>query len=151
MEFPNRDAIFHNVFSVTPITRFDLGSYRQGETKGVVMSKPGVVKPSTATCTRRWSAHPRRADSNYVARRNDGFLPPHRRAGGDASHRRVVPNSNAGDRDRERHEGEVVTVGRGQEGQGPPAPTQDALPYGSYENTASAVAITESSIFRRKK
>ena len=31
VEFPNLDAIFHNVFSVTPDNSFDLGSYRQGE------------------------------------------------------------------------------------------------------------------------
>src|SRR5213079_2634949 len=43
VDFPNRDAIFHNVFSVTPDNSFDLGSYRQGETKSVSMSKPGVL------------------------------------------------------------------------------------------------------------
>jgi len=43
VEFPNLDAVFHNVFSVTPDNSFDLGSYRQGESKSVTMTKPGVV------------------------------------------------------------------------------------------------------------
>jgi plastocyanin len=43
VDFPNHDAIFHNVFSVTPENSFDLGSYRQGESKSVTLVKPGVV------------------------------------------------------------------------------------------------------------
>lgn len=43
VEFPNRDAVFHNVFSVTPDSSFDLGSYQQGASKSVTMTKPGVV------------------------------------------------------------------------------------------------------------
>ncbi len=43
VEFPNLDAVFHNVFSVTPDNSFDLGSYRQGESKSVHMTKPGVI------------------------------------------------------------------------------------------------------------
>jgi plastocyanin len=43
VEFPNRDAIFHNVFSVTPDNSFDLGSYRQGASRNVTMTKTGVV------------------------------------------------------------------------------------------------------------
>ena len=43
VDFPNLDAVFHNVFSVTPDNSFDLGSYRQGESKSVHMTKPGVV------------------------------------------------------------------------------------------------------------
>lgn len=41
--FPNGDPIFHNVFSVTPGSPFDLGSYPQGESREVTMAKPGVV------------------------------------------------------------------------------------------------------------
>jgi len=43
VDFPNRDAIFHNVFSVTPDSSFDLGSYPQGEFRSAKMSRPGVV------------------------------------------------------------------------------------------------------------
>jgi plastocyanin len=43
VEFPNHDAVFHNVFSVTPDNSFDLGSYQQGASKSVTMTKPGVV------------------------------------------------------------------------------------------------------------
>ena len=43
VDFPNRDAVFHNVFSLTPNNSFDLGSYQQGASKSVTMTKPGVV------------------------------------------------------------------------------------------------------------
>jgi len=43
VDFPNLDAVFHNVFSVTPDNSFDLGSYRQGESRSVSMVKPGVI------------------------------------------------------------------------------------------------------------
>src|SRR5262245_50132606 len=43
VEFPNLDTVFHNVFSVTPDTSFDLGSYHQGETRAVTLTHPGVV------------------------------------------------------------------------------------------------------------
>jgi plastocyanin len=40
--FPNDDAIFHNVFSLSPPQPFDLGLYRAGATKQQVFAKPGV-------------------------------------------------------------------------------------------------------------
>jgi plastocyanin len=43
VDFPNMDAVFHNVFSVTPDNSFDLGSYRKGDSKSVTMVNPGVV------------------------------------------------------------------------------------------------------------
>jgi plastocyanin len=43
VEFPNHDAIFHNVFSVTPDNSFDLGSYRQGASRNVTMTKTGAI------------------------------------------------------------------------------------------------------------
>src|SRR5262249_21883011 len=43
VEFPNLDTVFHNVFSVTPDTSFDLGSYGEGETKTATLMHPGVV------------------------------------------------------------------------------------------------------------
>jgi plastocyanin len=44
LTFPNLDAIFHNVFSVSPGNSFDLGSYQKGDApRSVVVDKPGVV------------------------------------------------------------------------------------------------------------
>jgi plastocyanin len=43
ISFPNFDPYFHNVFSVSPTRAFDLGEYRQGETKVKRFPKPGVV------------------------------------------------------------------------------------------------------------
>ena len=44
VEFPNRDTILHNAFSVSGKNRFDLGLYRKGQSKGVVLKHPGVVQ-----------------------------------------------------------------------------------------------------------
>lgn len=41
--FPNRDALLHNVFSSSSARPFDLGSYKQGESKKKGFPKPGVV------------------------------------------------------------------------------------------------------------
>jgi len=41
--FPNEDKIFHNVFSLSSGNQFDLGLYRQGESRTVRFTKPGVV------------------------------------------------------------------------------------------------------------
>ncbi len=43
VDFPNQDPIFHNVFSVSSVRRFDLGKYPQGHSKQVVFRKAGVV------------------------------------------------------------------------------------------------------------
>ena len=42
--FPNRDPIFHNVFSVSPGNRFDLGRYREGESRSTRFDQPGLVR-----------------------------------------------------------------------------------------------------------
>jgi plastocyanin len=44
VEFPNDDAVFHNVFSYSKTKRFDLGYYGKGKSKQVTFDKPGVVK-----------------------------------------------------------------------------------------------------------
>jgi plastocyanin len=45
VSFPNADPFLHNVFSPSPTTPFDLGSYRQGERPGVVrLFNSGVVE-----------------------------------------------------------------------------------------------------------
>jgi plastocyanin len=42
--FPNYDAVFHNVFSVSPGNSFDLGTYQAGDAaKSAVLTSPGVV------------------------------------------------------------------------------------------------------------
>lgn len=44
VDFPNDDAIFHNVFSLSGARTFDLGRYPRGETKSVSFGRPGVVQ-----------------------------------------------------------------------------------------------------------
>lgn len=43
VSFPNRDPIFHNVFSLSKAKSFDLGSYDRGKTREVVFPKAGIV------------------------------------------------------------------------------------------------------------
>jgi polysaccharide lyase family 4-like protein len=43
VDFPNQDPIYHNVFSVSPAKRFDLGKYGLGKSKSLVFNKPGIV------------------------------------------------------------------------------------------------------------
>lgn len=44
VQFPNLDAVYHNVFSTSPGNSFDLGSYRAGDkTRSVTLTAPGVV------------------------------------------------------------------------------------------------------------
>ncbi len=44
LTFANYDAIFHNVFSLAPSNKFDLGAYQAGEApRSVVLTQPGVV------------------------------------------------------------------------------------------------------------
>ncbi len=42
--FPNLDRIYHNVFSLSEIARFDLGLYRNGASRSVTFAKPGIVR-----------------------------------------------------------------------------------------------------------
>ena len=44
VEFPNGDPIFHNVFSLSRASSFDLGRYPQGASRSVRFEEPGVVK-----------------------------------------------------------------------------------------------------------
>jgi plastocyanin len=43
VEFPNRDPVYHNVFSVSPAKRFDLGKYPKGQSRRLKFDKPGLV------------------------------------------------------------------------------------------------------------
>ncbi len=44
VEFPNSDRIYHNVFSFSKASRFDLGRYPVGRSKSVRFDKPGIVR-----------------------------------------------------------------------------------------------------------
>jgi hypothetical protein len=135
VDFPNLDAVFHNVFSVTPDNSFDLGSYRQGESKSVTMSKPGVV---SVYC----NMHPQMVghilvvpSSLYARAGADGF---YRLANVPAGRRRVVawaPNAKPVAMEVEIAEDEVTTleleVKRGRTG---PHLNKEGLPYGSYKD-----------------
>jgi plastocyanin len=134
VQFPNLDAFFHNVFSVTPDNSFDLGSYRQGETKSVTMSKPGVV---SVYC----NMHPQMVghilvvpNGNYVRAGKDGFF---RLSNVPAGHHRVVawaPESKPVTAEADVTEAEAVTVELEiKKGRGGPHLKKDGLPYGSYD------------------
>lgn len=43
VDFPNLDPIYHNVFSLSPARRFDLGKYPKGRFKTVVFDRPGLI------------------------------------------------------------------------------------------------------------
>jgi plastocyanin len=131
--FPNMDAIFHNVFSVTPDHSFDLGSYPQGESKTVTMTRPGVV---SVYC----NMHPQMVghilvvpNANYVRAGGDGFF---RLTNVPAGRHRVVawaPNAKPVTADAEVTESGVVTIELElKAGRAGPHTKKDGLPYGSY-------------------
>lgn len=43
VKFVNEDPFAHNVFSLSDIKSFDLGSHGQGTARSIVMDKPGTV------------------------------------------------------------------------------------------------------------
>jgi plastocyanin len=43
VSFPNSDPFLHNVFSQSPARKFDLGSFKKGETKDKLFPNAGVV------------------------------------------------------------------------------------------------------------
>ncbi len=43
VDFPNNDRVFHNVFSVSRATTFDLGLYKAGSSKSVEFDRAGVI------------------------------------------------------------------------------------------------------------
>jgi plastocyanin len=44
VDFPNRDDVYHNVFSLSSAKTFDLGRYPKGSSKSVTFPKTGVVQ-----------------------------------------------------------------------------------------------------------
>lgn len=43
VSFPNKDPIFHNIFSLSKAKSFDLGSYDQGQSRKVAFPRAGIV------------------------------------------------------------------------------------------------------------
>lgn len=43
VRFPNDDMVFHNVFSLSKVKRFDLGLYKSGTTRSVTLTRPGII------------------------------------------------------------------------------------------------------------
>lgn len=44
VRFENHADVYHNVFSVSPARRFDIGKYAPGQSRKVRFDKPGVIK-----------------------------------------------------------------------------------------------------------
>ncbi len=44
VDFPNLDGIFHNVFSLSPGAKFDLGLYRNGASRAMTFDTAGLVR-----------------------------------------------------------------------------------------------------------
>jgi hemoglobin len=44
VSFPNFDGIYHNVFSISSAKKFDVGLYKDGDTREVKFEKPGIVR-----------------------------------------------------------------------------------------------------------
>ena len=135
VDFPNMDAVFHNVFSVTPDNSFDLGSYRQGESKSVTLAKPGVV---TVYC----NMHPAMVGHVLVvpgplfARTgSDGF---YKIANVPAGKHRIIawaPNAKPVISEVEVVDSEAATVELEVTRRGStPHMNKDGMPYGSYKD-----------------
>jgi plastocyanin len=48
IKFKNRDPFFHNVFSLSDIKTFDLGSYPAGKSKSITADKLGIMEVECA-------------------------------------------------------------------------------------------------------
>ena len=44
VDFPNSDGFYHNVFSLSKTSRFDLGRYAAGHSKSIRFDRPGIVR-----------------------------------------------------------------------------------------------------------
>ena len=44
IRFKNEDPFFHNIFSLSDLQTFDLGSFPKGESKTVTYDKPGIAE-----------------------------------------------------------------------------------------------------------
>ena len=48
VRFLNNDPFFHNIFSLSDIKTFDLGSYPKGQSRTVTFTNPGTVEVECA-------------------------------------------------------------------------------------------------------
>ena len=48
VNFENNDPFFHNIYSLSDLQSFDLGSYKKGESKPVTFEKAGSVEVECA-------------------------------------------------------------------------------------------------------
>lgn len=48
VEFRNEDTVYHNIFSLSDIATFDLGSFGPGETRKIAFNTPGKVEVECA-------------------------------------------------------------------------------------------------------
>lgn len=48
IRFKNEDPFFHNIFSLSDLKTFDLGSFPKGESKTIVFDKPGLAEVECA-------------------------------------------------------------------------------------------------------
>ena len=48
IRFMNNDPFFHNIFSLSDIKTFDLGSYPKGQSRTVIFTNPGTVEVECA-------------------------------------------------------------------------------------------------------
>ena len=44
ISFPNFDTVFHNVFSTSPASQFDLGIYKVGQAREYTFTKEGIIR-----------------------------------------------------------------------------------------------------------
>jgi len=134
VDFPNRDALFHNVFSVTPDNSFDLGSYQQGASKSVTMTKPGVVTVYCNMHSQMIGYILVTPSALYVQAGEDGS---YRLPNVPVGHHRIVawaPNAKPMTAEVDVTEGEPATLEftltRGRAG---PHTNKDGMAYGSYK------------------
>jgi len=62
--FKNEDEFAHNVFSLSEVQNFDLGSYKKGETRQLKLTNPGTIEVECAI-------HPEMKMKIEVSKRND--------------------------------------------------------------------------------
>ncbi|NVB84082.1 MAG: hypothetical protein HOV81_37250 [Kofleriaceae bacterium] len=132
--FPNGDAIFHNVFSVSPDNSFDLGSYRQGESKSVTLTKPGIV---SVYC----NMHPQMVGHilvvpgpYYVNAGRDGFFKIPKAPAGKYKVVAWAPNAKPVSTEIEITDGQATTVELELKKRSPGSHmNKEGMPYGSYK------------------
>ena len=44
VDFPNSDKFYHNVFSLSKASKFDLGRYAAGHSRSIRFDRPGIVR-----------------------------------------------------------------------------------------------------------